>query len=1594
MKKTTTNWLPHMWRHKVNVLACALLLAGFAQVASAQVIVGTGTTTARFPFSFWYGYSRNAAIYTASELNTVTTGGTITTLSWYSNSASSTVGPVVIYLKPVGTTTAVAADTWANTIAGATQVYTGTPAAWVSGWNTIDITDFPVAAGQNVEVLLECNVTGGGSGNSTSTAFRFTDAGTNNHAYWQSDTNPPTGTPSQSTSGAINSSRPNITFGGLVAPTCLPPTGVTVPVATITANTATINWSAPATTTPTSYQWEVRTTGTPGSGSPAASGSVTAPTLTANAGSLTAGNTYIAYVRSVCGGSDFSSWTAGTTFQTSPANDNASGAVGLTVNGNASCVTSTTGTTISATQSAEAAPGCTAAGIDDDVWYTFTASAAIHAVTFSGVSTGTMVGALYTGTPGSLTPVAGACGSTSFTANGLSIGTIYYVRAYNTATSSAIQSNFTICITSPPPPPANDECSSPVTLTVAPYSVSGCTSAVSGTTVSATSSSITAPPSSAWSTSQDDDVWYQFTATNTLHVIRFCNVTFPIGAAVDMAFSINAGCTASNPELVGTSVALTSGSGSYSVTGLTVGTLYKIRVLTNGTSSRANFDISVMDPPPMTYVSSTTTQASTSSVTAGAINQQILGVQVVAIGVTGALNVTQLTFNTTGSTSPADIVNAKVYSTGTSSTFATTTPFGTPVLNPNGTFSVTGSQALTGGASNSTNYFWLTYDVSCAATVSNVLDAQCTSITAGSAQTPTVTDPSGTRSITAATAPSYTAATTTNVAAGSADFPMGRTNISGTSCAGTVTEVKFNTATSPVADISRAKCYYTTSTTFGTATAFGSPVVSPSGDIVFTGSQALASGSGNYFWLAYDLPCNAVVADSLSAIPVSITANAVVTNLSTPASNPKKGITAQTSYSTVSDGEWSNGATWACGAPPSDANNVTINHNVTVASSGNKVGNVTIAAGKSLIITSGNLTMGPDGGGNKTLTNNGILTINGGTLNANGNVILAAGCTFNMSSGNLNIDPNNGTSGGSVASGTTIFAIGSSSSAITANVTGGNILINDPPFAGSGYSVAMNTNVAMAWAGNTIQFGGTTGIHPSANGFIVECYVNSNRLAFGNVIINGNDPAKPVTDATYGLSAVNNLTINPESELRIGSGSFSSFAGNITNNGTLTVTGALRLEAPVGSLTSSTPSTNAQAISGSGIFRNSISSPTANFTNLVINNTNTNGVTFNANALLSGANTGTLSGTLTMTTGIVNTGGNSLVVGISNAAAGTYTYSGGVVMGKLKRWIAAATGSTVFNIGNAAGAKTATINFTTAPTAAGSLTAEWVSGDPGANGLPQTEGSNNLAYVSTNGYWRITAGDGLAGGTYTATFNGVSVADVSDYTQLTIGKRANAAANWSLDGTYAAPTGSNANFIVSRTGITTGFSEFGILMGGAPLPVTLESFSGKNAGSVNNLSWQTAEEKNFSHFELLRSADGKDFSKLTTINATGNASGSSYAYTDERPFEGKNFYRLNMVDADGRARLSDVVELSVKSGSGLAVSIHPNPVAQQLHININGKMDGKGQIQVLDITGKVLQSVPVSNSSISVDMSQLPAGTYMIRYTDNSHQQLSKVTKN
>jgi hypothetical protein len=84
---------------------------------------------------------------------------------------------------------------------------------------------------------------------------------------------------------------------------------------------------------------------------------------------------------------------------------------------------------------------------------------------------------------------------------------------------------------------------------------------------------------------------------------------------------------------------------------------------------------------------------------------------------------------------------------------------------------------------------------------------------------------------------------------------------------------------------------------------------------------------------------------------------------------------------------------------------------------------------------------------------------------------------------------------------------------------------------------------------------------------------------------------------------------------------------------------------------------------------------------------------------------------------------------------------------------------------------------------------------------------------------------------------------------------------------------------------------------------------------------------------------------------------------------------------------SNIIRTGVSTNEGISgkYSIYPNPVNDMVKLNLNYDYpDGSHTCQLLDITGKVLDTQVIINPSSIIPTSQLVKGTYFLRITDNN----------
>ncbi len=169
------------------------------------------------------------------------------------------------------------------------------------------------------------------------------------------------------------------------------------------------------------------------------------------------------------------------------------------------------------------------------------------------------------------------------------------------------------------------------------------------------------------------------------------------------------------------------------------------------------------------------------------------------------------------------------------------------------------------------------------------------------------------------------------------------------------------------------------------------------------------------------------------------------------------------------------------------------------------------------------------------------------------------------------------------------------------------------------------------------------------------------------------------------------------------------------------------------------------------------------------------------------------------------------------------------------------------------------------------------------------------------------------------------------------------------------------------------------------LPVELLSLEAIARDPVIDVQWATATELNSSHFNVQRSADNVHFTTIGMVGAAGNAQfRNDYFFTDQHPFRGANYYRLEQVDIDGTTMVTYTVVANLSCTDGRP-TIFPNPATDLLNVIFAPALDGLFHFSILDELGR---QVAVSSADLqrgqagfALPLDALARGWYHLQIT-------------
>lgn len=698
-------------------------------------------------------------------------------------------------------------------------------------------------------------------------------------------------------------------------------------------------------------------------------------------------------------------------------------------------------------------------------------------------------------------------------------------------------------------------------------------------------------------------------------------------------------------------------------------------------------------------------------------------------------------------------------------------------------------------------------------------------------------------------------------------------------------------------------------------------------------------------------------------------------------------------------GNWSSTSSWQGGTVPGASDTVVIGNGHTIAVDGNfAVKSIFINTGGGLNLNSANtLTVGPAGGGKERFDVEGSLDISAGTLAVNGQVEIHPGASFEMTGGQMIVDGNDGTSAGSVPNGMHLVHFRSGISPFT--FSAGQITIVDPQFHatgqaitgsyvfGTGTTVSFGDGVSTTASNNPRGFGGMVA-YPTFGNFIMNAVTGAGNRDFdtydqvtvtGNATITSGE-LKPTWHFHVNGNMLNNATITNMYTIRVDgdltnnaminstAGTTVGVNGDFFNNATGIYTGtASNTNTYVGSdfvnngafttgwlYFSGFPniSTNEQTMSGNGTF---------DIHGLDIRNSHPNGATILLPLTVND---------LYFHEGKLFLGNNDLT--LTNIAWGSPNLNNYVVVNGTGKLIIENVGITakLFPIGTNASYTPVSIGngsnhtfsasvkstFTAPPFNSSVVNREW-------NLTDETGGAVNAAVTFQ---WNASDEDPSfnRNSCYVGRHNGTTWTAVSNE-----------------EPADPHPTIPNA---FTRTENITQFSPFGIGSNGAfgaSLPVDLLTFKGAKKQNAVELEWRTVNETAFSHFELQRSGNGRDFTSLQQIASRVGVQEKTYQAIDATPIKGLNYYRLKMVDQDGKFKYSKIVRVDIDKK--YTVFVRPNPARDFMFIEGSSVFR---QIDVVDMNGKLVKRF-VPNASGRYNISSLKKGMYLLKLVGIDDQQ-------
>jgi hypothetical protein len=328
------------------------------------------------------------------------------------------------------------------------------------------------------------------------------------------------------------------------------------------------------------------------------------------------------------------------------------------------------------------------------------------------------------------------------------------------------------------------------------------------------------------------------------------------------------------------------------------------------------------------------------------------------------------------------------------------------------------------------------------------------------------------------------------------------------------------------------------------------------------------------------------------------------------------------------------------------------------------------------------------------------------------------------------------------------------------------------------------------------------------------------------------------------------------------------------------------------------------------------------------------------------------------------------------------------------------TGDDAFTFPVGSGTDLRTLAISAPATATDQYSVAWMVGDPTTNGDPSDGNAMHstasvtgpIASVSMAGQWDWIPVSGTGAGlTITVSIPDLSATGVLAADLRLVGWNGT---SWIDLSSSSNATGNTEGSTLSGT-MQAGITAIGIGSTSVVLPIVFNDFSVTQKGCMAVLNWSTAMERNNDYFQVERSADGRNFKVIGSKDAKGNSDVlQHYAYTDNAPLTGTNFYRIAQIDIDGKRSTTGIEDVYFSCGNA-GIKVYPTISNGIVYVSLPEGYE-QAKLSIFNVLSQQFFLSPIDNGQRlrSINLNGFSAGTYFLKITHGNTVESYKVVYN